>query len=1446
MTYYFKNPFAKNGEVTQIPMNSQGDGNVSYEEGWVEGYELDATSDPDDARNLSRTNFNGLFFNITNAIRELQEKGVKYFITEEENDGEPFAYDLGGVCGYTDPTTGDYGVYYSLRSNNTTKPSENGVTTKFWRRVFQSDIDSIKSNRLYSTILNYTTAPVCTKNPNGYTFTIYENTKFLFSNGIEDDGTLKNSIVQFTNTVSRTVTEGGRYIFFGTSNEDILVVKASQFTFFTNEDDAITELNAISEEDCYYFNNSENRWKIRRANTNRFVDSDIMLALAGSVDIVDGEVHDGEFGISKPLRFLSEFEVEKKLEKKQNLLIPGRHLSLEKVSTSQDLLKVDLLSDTTHFCVNSCNLNDQGTIDLLWIETKLVPVVEYEQIDVEYKVSKKVTNNKISSFGSNGSISSGKTAVNTTHAFGTNSSYYTYFSSSSYQNNPKTTYLQFSFTTSPRIDGNAVLSFSYNFPSGCCDYGYNHRSRSLRVYVIFTDGTSYCCHSSSTYTSNGSGWINKSISIPSTYNNKYISSIKFDITMDVYCNYSRNSNHLQITNVQLRMDETIWETRIRQETIEKWHDEWRGKSNKVYFKTGSNYYDLLSDPENATPMFDLSTAKITSTISEFNEMWGSPNIIVKFNDWWTEFKTEYEFLETPAETSNAKLLFRYNDIDAEGLLNNLTITLTYWGGATRVLCDKITLLKTQDVLLDIPDGKYIQKVTITADEMDNLGGSSLGMVNMYNNVASGLEFNQYPAIYASSADGNKYFMQNNVPVLFVEHSGYVMLSESGAYILPGTNVIRRQKFMPTIEDEPKLTDGDVWLDISSEPLRAYQYYNGTWLIFNDVPVGYVTAEYLDPIAEVLKASETITDASVNAETFLTKKTADGIYEFTYTDSHWYLGEDQVNIAQYGITITGTPTEGDTLQVTFTIGEPTVTSVEQYPINQNGYDVNVYTETTNQLRGKDGRDGQDGKDGKDGKNGRDGAQGPAGRGVPMGGRVGQVVAKATNLDYDTTWTDCLNVETLNGGTTGQTLIKNSDTDLDFSWGTLEALPDGGNTGQALVKASDSDYDAEWATIIPSGGVAGNTLIKNSSTDGDFDWGKLETLPEGGAAGYALVKNSGTDYDVKWEDLRLPTGGNTGEVLSKSSNNNYDAEWTTAHYIPSGGTTGQALAKTENSDYSAQWTTIVPNGGTKDQVLIKNSNSDLDTKWETVVGIPTGGNVGQALVKVNGDDYNVQWTNVIPNGGTIRQVLTKNSNNDRDISWTTVIPDGGATGQTLVKHSNDDGDVEWADGVPYGGLPGQVLTKKDGHNQGCEWRYLSNETGSAVANLNFKSDIYFYAHVNGFVGIWLEQFKDFDGVETEYVETVMENYNIGHGSVKNASLEDDLVFDLKEIQFGERSHLIHFKSEHTDTVTFSYSIDGGENFNTLTEDENISCFSYSLIIRVTIEPEAELKNMALLIK
>ena len=63
-------------------------------------------------------------------------------------------------------------------------------------------------------------------------------------------------------------------------------------------------------------------------------------------------------------------------------------------------------------------------------------------------------------------------------------------------------------------------------------------------------------------------------------------------------------------------------------------------------------------------------------------------------------------------------------------------------------------------------------------------------------------------------------------------------------------------------------------------------------------------------------------------------------------------------------------------------------------------------------------------------------GTVGVGVEPGGTTGQVLAKASNTDYDTEWVD-QSEPYPTGGTTGDVLLKSSATDYDVAWTNLDA-------------------------------------------------------------------------------------------------------------------------------------------------------------------------------------------------------------------------------------------------------------------------------------------------------------------------------------------------------------------------------------------------------------------------
>lgn len=75
MTKYFGTPFANTGDKTPVPDGTQGDGSVSYNQGYGPFYQLDPNVDPN-GLNIDRQEFNQVLFDMTDAIKDVQEMGI--------------------------------------------------------------------------------------------------------------------------------------------------------------------------------------------------------------------------------------------------------------------------------------------------------------------------------------------------------------------------------------------------------------------------------------------------------------------------------------------------------------------------------------------------------------------------------------------------------------------------------------------------------------------------------------------------------------------------------------------------------------------------------------------------------------------------------------------------------------------------------------------------------------------------------------------------------------------------------------------------------------------------------------------------------------------------------------------------------------------------------------------------------------------------------------------------------------------------------------------------------------------------------------------------------------------------------------------------------------------------------------------------------------------------
>lgn len=121
---YLRYSWAVNGDRDVIPDDATADGSTSYQEGWGVRTTLDPATNTN-ALSLSRRNFNGLFFAITAAIRELQQQGHPDRIDSADNGGITFPYTTGARL----HDSGN--VYESLVDNNTSPLSNQSA----WRRI---------------------------------------------------------------------------------------------------------------------------------------------------------------------------------------------------------------------------------------------------------------------------------------------------------------------------------------------------------------------------------------------------------------------------------------------------------------------------------------------------------------------------------------------------------------------------------------------------------------------------------------------------------------------------------------------------------------------------------------------------------------------------------------------------------------------------------------------------------------------------------------------------------------------------------------------------------------------------------------------------------------------------------------------------------------------------------------------------------------------------------------------------------------------------------------------------------------------------------------------------------------------------------------------------------------------------------------------------------------
>lgn len=360
----------------------------------------------------------------------------------------------------------------------------------------------------------------------------------------------------------------------------------------------------------------------------------------------------------------------------------------------------------------------------------------------------------------------------------------------------------------------------------------------------------------------------------------------------------------------------------------------------------------------------------------------------------------------------------------------------------------------------------------------------------------------------------------------------------------------------------------------------------------------------------------------------------------------------------------------------------------------------------------------------------------GQGVPPGGLTGQVLAKASNENYDTEWID----QTGGGGeggtisvevgttTTGEpgtdASVENSGTSqrvvLDFTIPRGEPGPAGpagadgeqGPQGLQGIPGEQGPQGPEGpmptiiaghtATIDP--GLDANVEIEHTGDMYIFDF----DIPRGATGQTGPQGPAGADGKDGENGVGVPAGGTTGQVLAKKSGTDYDTEW--IDQTGGGGeggtvtvevgttTTGEpgSNASVENSGTSQNVVLnfTIPRGeqgeqGVPGQPGEQGPAGDPGPQGPAGQGVPAGGTDGQILTKSGSDDYSTSWTT--PDYATeqdISEVTERLATAEESIQEIQNGPvehlAGGTTGQILKKNSNTDYDFGWADESGGGGV------------------------------------------------------------------------------------------------------------------------------------------------------------------
>lgn len=118
---FFRSPFAATGDRAAVPDTVQGDGSMSYPEGFGIDYERNPATDPA-AKRIPRDQTNGYLYDITENLREYQTAGFPEWVTAAQNGGVALSYPINAYCRWNGGAGTDWVVYVSLIDGATKEP----------------------------------------------------------------------------------------------------------------------------------------------------------------------------------------------------------------------------------------------------------------------------------------------------------------------------------------------------------------------------------------------------------------------------------------------------------------------------------------------------------------------------------------------------------------------------------------------------------------------------------------------------------------------------------------------------------------------------------------------------------------------------------------------------------------------------------------------------------------------------------------------------------------------------------------------------------------------------------------------------------------------------------------------------------------------------------------------------------------------------------------------------------------------------------------------------------------------------------------------------------------------------------------------------------------------------------------------------------------------------